>query len=81
MVFLFIFINEMTSMRNGKLGKLFPLAILVLGFLAVVSYKQVKESYNQDCINDEKCCQKKVQTDFILLETISKHLISMINNK
>jgi hypothetical protein len=80
LVFLSIFIQEMTFMRNGKLRKLFPLTILALGFLAVGSYKQVKQANSQDCINDEKCCQKKVQSDFILLETISKHLFSMISS-
>jgi hypothetical protein len=47
---------------------------------AFISYAHTKSSSsNQEC-NGEKCEQKKAQTDLILLESLSKYLLSAAGN-
>jgi len=48
--------------------------------LAFISYSHKKATASQECTNGEKCEQNKTQTDFILLESISKHLLSATEN-
>jgi hypothetical protein len=67
-------------MNRKILIKLCALILIVLTCVVIVSYKQTKATDNQECTSGEKCDQKKAQTDLILLESISKHLLSTTDN-
>jgi hypothetical protein len=56
--------------------RLFLLALVTATSLALISYKHTKTTAadNKECTDGEKCCQKKVQTEFILWESISRNL-------
>jgi hypothetical protein len=71
---------EITDMKRKTFTRLLILMLVATSCLIFISYKQAKSSANQECTNGEKCDQKKAQTDLILLESISKHLLSAIDN-
>ncbi len=48
--------------------------------LAFISYSHKKAAASQECTTPEKCEPNKAQTDFILLESITKHLLSATEN-
>ena len=68
-------------MNKKTLARLFMLTFVALSCAVLISYKQAKASADQECTNGEKCEQKKAQTDFILLESITKHLLSITGNE
>ncbi|MBS1948335.1 MAG: hypothetical protein JST47_11260 [Bacteroidetes bacterium] len=47
--------------------------------LAFISYTHKKTARSQEC-GSEKCEQKKAQTDFIILESLSKYLLPATEN-
>jgi hypothetical protein len=67
-------------MKRKALIRLFILMLVAASCVVLISYKQAKSTCNQECTNGEKCDQKKAQTDFILLESLSKHLLSATEN-
>lgn len=58
----------------------FIFMLIASGCVLIISYKQAKTTANQECTSGEKCEQKKAQTDLILLESISKRLLSAADN-
>jgi hypothetical protein len=54
--------------------------LIACGCMLLFSYKQSKAAANQECTSGEKCEQQKTQADLILLESISKHLLSATDN-
>jgi hypothetical protein len=66
-------------MKSKLLIRFFALLLAAFAGLAFISYAHKKPSANQECTGD-KCEQKKAQTDFILLESLAKHLLSATDN-
>jgi hypothetical protein len=67
-------------MNRKIFTRLFLLILSAFSCVILVSYKQAKATANQECTSGEKCEQIKAQTDLILLESISKHLLSASDN-
>jgi hypothetical protein len=67
-------------MNKKIFTRLLLLILIASSCVILVSYKQAKATANQECTGGEKCEQKKGQTDLILLESISKHLLSAADN-
>jgi hypothetical protein len=63
-------------MKLKMFVRLFVFVLLVSASLAFISYTHTKTAAadNKECTDGEKCCQKKVQTEFILWESISRNL-------
>jgi len=61
-------------MYKKNLTRLFVLLLVALSAFLFISHKQAKSYTDQDCTNGGKCGQKP-QSDFILLEPISRHLL------
>jgi hypothetical protein len=59
----------------------FVLVLLVFASLMLIAYTHIKAPVtdNKECIDGEKCCQKKIQTEFILWESISRNLFGNNN--
>jgi hypothetical protein len=66
-------------MKSKLLLKCFVFIVVASAGLAFMSYNHKKTTPSQDC-SGEKCEQKKAQTDFIILESLSKHLLSAAEN-
>jgi hypothetical protein len=66
----------MIFMKSKNYIRLFILVLLVSASLALISYTRTNAhaSDNKECTDGEKCCNKKVQTEFILWESISRNL-------
>jgi len=78
--FLYSFAPEFTNMRTKVIKRLFIIFLTTLVCAVLISYKQAKSSSSQECTGNEKCEQTKAQTDLILLESLSKHLLSATDN-
>ncbi|HVM86612.1 MAG TPA: hypothetical protein VMT76_00390 [Puia sp.] len=66
-------------MKNKFLIRFFGLSLAAGVGLAFISYHHKASASSQECTT-EKCEQKKAQTDFIILESLSKHLLSSTEN-
>jgi hypothetical protein len=65
-------------MRSGNYIKLFVFAMLVATGLVLLSYTHIhptNKSSNTECSDGETCGQKKIQTEFILWESLSQSLL------
>ncbi len=59
--------------------RFFAVLLAASAGLAFISYTHKQPAVAQEC-SGEKCEQKKAQTDFILLESLAKHLLSLTDN-
>jgi len=66
-------------MNKKYIIRFFALLLVASAGLAFISYEHKKPSASQECCS-EKCQQNKAQTDFILLESLSRHLLSATDN-
>ena len=68
-------IRETFLMKLKIFAKLFIFSLLVTASFALISYTHTKSpsSADKEC-SGKKCCQQKVQTEFILWESISRNL-------
>jgi hypothetical protein len=67
-------------MNRKTLQRIFILMLVAASFVVFISYKQAKPSIVKECAEGEKCDQKKTQADLILLESLTKHLLSSTDN-
>jgi len=67
-------------MNRKTLSRFFILMLVAASCVVFISYKQAKPAANKECTDGEKCDQKKAQTDLILLESLTKHLLSATDN-
>jgi len=67
-------------MNRKTLPRIFILMLVAASCVIFISYKQAKPSTTKECTDGEKCDQKKTQTDLILLESLTKHLLSATDN-
>jgi len=67
-------------MKSKFFIRFFILMLAASACLAFISYSHKKAVASQECTTKEKCEQSRPQTDFILLESISKHLLSATEN-
>jgi hypothetical protein len=67
-------------MSNKTIKRLFLVVLLLLVCGILISYRQANSTSNSECSGSEKCEQKKAQTDLILLESLTKRLLSATEN-
>jgi hypothetical protein len=68
-------------MKAKKHIRIFILFLFVSASLLLIGYTRTKTPFpdNKDCIDSEKCSQKKVHSEFILWESISRNLFGNNN--
>jgi len=61
--------------------RIFFLCLFVSASLVLIAYSRIKSPVtdNKDCIDGEKCAEKKVHSEFILWESISRNLFGNNN--
>ncbi len=67
-------------MSRNTIKKFTLITLGILLCVVLISYKKARSFTSQDATDSEKCEQKRTQTDFILLESITKHLLSSTDN-
>jgi len=63
-------------MNKGLYTRLFALAVIIFSALAFISYSHKRPVDTQDCSSSGSCSGKKVQSEFIIWESLSKNLLS-----
>jgi hypothetical protein len=64
-------------MKTSVFTKIFVLALIIFGALALVSYSRSKTAMKEDCSVSGKCDTKKIQSELMMWETFSKNLLSI----
>ena len=63
-------------MKASAFTKLFILLLVVFSALALISYSRTNSAAKEECSGSTKCSGKKVQSEFIIWESLSKNLLS-----
>jgi hypothetical protein len=69
---------EMTLMKRKTIFRLFFIVLIATSGLLLFSYNKSKASNSSDtkeCTDDSKSCQKKVQSEYILIESLTRDLL------
>jgi hypothetical protein len=64
-------------MKTSVYTKIFVLALVIFGALALISYSRSNTTVKEDCSVSGKCSTKKIQSEFTFWEAFSKNLLSV----